>query len=137
MALASDELERVLDEIAGGTGPTRIDYEPSIAPGNAVGHLDAVFAYAEGHELHLTLAVDTTGGYPTWVHYSFHLQDRRKQLVLRYDDAPYHLSRQHPSPHHRHSHGGEAISALDEPPSLDEITTAIIEAISGEASGGK
>ncbi len=65
------------------------------------GQLETILEFASSHQLHVVLQLDVTHGYPDWITYAFHLQDREGHCVWCYDNAPHHREVT-TLPHHKH-----------------------------------
>jgi len=75
--------------------------------------------YPDGSQLTVNLTIDVTPGYPVWVYYAFHLQDRRQRCIIRCDNAPHHPALGS-FPDHKHLGPAETPCEAD-PPILSDI----------------
>ncbi|MBI4334946.1 MAG: hypothetical protein HY673_27145 [Chloroflexi bacterium] len=117
MAASPEEyFERIVEFLGKGISPlAEFDGEPSVEMlGDQLGKLEAKVVFADGSKLEVVLAVDFTGDYPEWTHYSFHYMDDGGRCRLRYDNSRHYPGLPH-FPHHRHEGPSEQVYPTSSP----------------------
>jgi hypothetical protein len=75
----------------------------------------------------VSLTVDTTAGYPDWVHYSIHLMSANHGAVFRYDNVAHHPELES-FPDHKHL-GSRQLPVAHPRPTIAQLVREILGVI--------
>ena len=129
MLSAEEQLEHIEHRLLQTGGSPLGDALCELDERDLEGRLRLLLEYPSGHHLHVSLGLTVAYGYPLWTDYRFHLQDRHRRCVFRYDNSP-HYPRMPTFPHHKHT--GLSEQAVEHPlPTLSAIITEVEECVSG------
>ncbi|MFO7737624.1 MAG: DUF6516 family protein [Desulfatiglandaceae bacterium] len=90
-----------------------------------IGIIEGRLLFTDESSLHFIEFVDVKGGVEKFK-YAYHYQDRRGNMIIRYDMAPHHP--EIPTfPHHKHTHSNGVVKCG--PPTLARVLDEIEEII--------
>ena len=127
MLSAADQLRQIEAHLVRTGGIIRSDAIAETNTRDDRGSLSAILDYTSGHQLHVNLLMSVEPGYPLWVRYGFHLQDREGRCVFRYDNES-HYPAMTTFPHHKHV-GSRETPRESPQPTLHQVLAETIDAI--------
>ena len=130
MLSAAEQLRHLEQGLLLTGGVIRPDVRALVTELDQSGDFAATLDFANGHELHARMFIDTRRGYPLWVRYAFHLTDPGGRCVFRYDNEP-HYPAMSTFPHHKHI-GPTETPAETQPPTLGQIIAEVRAAVHAE-----
>lgn len=116
-------LDYVSDLLAKSGGVFEEGPHIRLAEDKATGSLKARLLFANGHRLHIYLAVVASGEFPYWRRYRIHFMDPSGNCAFRYDNSPHYPGLPF-FPEHKHT--GEQVEGHPQP-SIRDILREIEE----------